>query len=232
MAQFTPAAAFSFAKNMIKKMPAEQIQPDIMDDPSKMFWMAAPWRWTLGALNAVTLTSNTDDAALGTLPADFLYAYQAWTCSTADDGIPRDLEIVGAIPADTSVRGPATRVAIYGEAGAAGTARFYPAPGTLATGTQLFIIYKKKSPTITKRNMGSATILAFPDEYYPVYKECMMYYAYKYSDDHRAGTATYSDGKVGYGGQLGTAMAMIQETREREKLPILDDRQPGQKGTK
>ncbi len=231
-AQFSPASAFTLTKQMVKSMPIENILPDIVDNPSKMFWEAAPWRWTLGALTAVVVPSNADDVSLGTLPDDFFFAYQAWLVSDSDAGVPTYLEVVGALPADISVRGPALRIAIEGEAGATGTARFYPAPGTLSANTKLYVLYKKKAPVLTKQNMDKTDVLLFPDDYYFVYCAGMLYYGYLFADDNRAGAATLSEGRIAYSGQLGVFQALIEGVRQREKLPIEDDRMPVQKGTK
>ena len=69
--------------------------------------------------------------------------------------------------------------------------------------------------------MGSNTPGLPPDEWFSVYVEAVLYWAYKYADYDRMGTATVaSNGQVQYSGQLGTLMAVLNDMRLAEKLPL------------
>lgn len=230
MPLYTPLTTFNWIKVMIKGMTIDNIMPNILDDANKLLWMAAPWRWTLGVIDAVAVPANpAGDISIGTLPADFLYAYKVWTVSTSDSGTPRELQIVGALSDDISVVGQATQVQIIGTAGGAGTARLYPQPTNVPSGTKLYIIYKKLAPVIDKANEGTPGVLLMPDEYTPVYNMGCLYYAYLYADDQRAGAAQIQDSRITYSGVLGTFKALIQDMRVQEKLPLADDRPPDRK---
>lgn len=225
MPTYAPSTSFTWLGIMLKGMDIDQILPNILDDTNKLLWMAAPWRWTLGVLDAVTVPANpTGDLAIGTLPADFLYGYKAWITSTSNAGTPRPLEVVGGLSDDVSVRGVPTQLQIIGDAGGAGTARLYPYPTGMPTGSQLFIIYKKTAPIITKANMGTGGVLVMPDEYSPVYNMGLMYYGYLYADDQRAGAAQMQDQRITTSGAWGMFQSMIQGMRVSEKLPLADDR--------
>jgi hypothetical protein len=230
MASFIPATSMSWLQAMLKMMNVNPLYPFILDDTNKLMWMAAPWRWTLGIIDAVTIPVDpAGDISIGTLPADFMFGYKAWTTSTADAGIPRDLEIVGVLSDDVSVLGQPTQVQIIGTPGGAGTVRLFPQPENIAAGTKLYILYKKTAPVVNKETQGTAGVLVMPDEYVPAYNMGLLYYGYLYSNDQRAGAATIQDGKVSYSGQYAVFMSMIQQMREREKLPIDTDNVPSKK---
>lgn len=73
-ATYAPAEAFTYAKSYVKNMPLEAVGPPLLDEVSKIIWMHAPWRWTLGALPATTLTSSTQDYTI-VAPSDFLFLF-------------------------------------------------------------------------------------------------------------------------------------------------------------
>lgn len=232
MPNHIPSSSINWVTSYVKNMKLDPILPNLLTDTSKLLWTAAAWRWTLGSLAPATVLANTLDISLGTLPADFLFGYQAWITATGNSGTPRPLEIVAELPGVTSVVGQPTQLEIIGDAGAAGTARFFPTPGSVPTGSALTIMYKKQAPTLTIANQGTAGALVIPDEYVPVYNMGLLYYAYLYADDPRAGAATYQDGRISYSGQLAVFMSFIQEMRMREKLPVENTRYPDKKGEK
>jgi len=62
----------------------------------------------------------------------------------------------------------------------------------------------------------TATQLFTPDEYFPVFLAGLEYWAYKISDDSKAGTVTFANGRAAYSGQLGSFMALLEEMKIAE----------------
>ena len=222
-ATLRPIDAFDYAKTFIKLMPLEQVQVRLLKDISDTIWMAAPWRWSIGVLTNVNLLSNTTDYSLGTLPSDFLYAIE---CYLADGQNPsRSLSIEPVLPATpVLVGGLPDKVAVVGAAGAAGTLRVFPTPGTQPTSpTKVFVTwYKKTAPSITKITANTIGQLVMDDEWFWVYEQGVLWAAYKYADDPRAGGSQLDErsGQVRFSGQYAEFQAAINYMREHEKLPI------------
>ena len=221
-----PYDAIILNKPFIKGMETvESVAARILDNAVKEFWMESPWRWTLGALETVTLVANTQDYSLtspSTGPTDFLYVVQAYT--TDGVGPTRDLEIVPVLPVDANLLGQPSKIAFI--AGSPAKIRVHPVPGALINTTKIISIYKKTAPYVDRSTMYSTmTSLGLPeDEWFHVYCDLVLYHLYKYADDQRAGGVTMTPNGPQYTGQLGTYKAKVWEMTQREKLPIWDSR--------
>jgi hypothetical protein len=226
-----PSAAFDYAKVFLKRMPVDEVKAAICDDAAKMMWSAAPWRWTIGAFPTVTLINNTQDYA-PTLPADFLYLQDSYV--TNENGSVNNHLTVGPLRVAGGSPGIPSEVTVTGTPGVAGVMRVYPTIGTIKTGDTLKIIstYKKTATTITTGNIGTA-ILAFDDDWYWVYRSGVLYFAYLYGDDPRAGESIItSGGEYKMTGQLGVFHTNIAIMKDREKLAKFSGRliqEPDQK---
>lgn len=215
----TSSAAFDYCKVMVKGMPLQDIQYTIADDACKMIWGAAPWRWTVAPFaTPVTLVANTQDYNI-TLPADFLYMQDAYLTNSQGD-VRTNLDIVA-----TSITGGSpgipVEISITGTPGGAGVLRTYPKIGNIKSGDtyQIICTYKKQSPTIASGNFASAGSLVMDDTWFWVFKSGMLYYAYLYADDPRAGEAVIDDrGSYKFTGQRGVFESNIALMKEREKL--------------
>jgi len=212
-----PVEAFEYAKTFVKNMTLEDTNPEILDEIGKMVWMAAPWRWTLGVLPAATLVSNTPDYTIIT-PDDFLYILDGYVSD--GNNVFRNLIFEPILPADVKVTGDTSRVAYVGS----NTFRLFPRPGTLpaSPGRQMILRYKKTSPILTNENQYTPGALVMDDEWFWVFSAGVLWKAYLWADDPRAGTATLADGKVQYTGQLAVFRDGIRQMAEREKLPVLE----------
>ena len=219
---YAPIQAFDWAKRFIKNMPLEQVSPQILDDALKMFWMAAPWRWTLAGFPNVTLTNNTQDYTV-TLPSDFLFIQDAYITDQAGN-VPRSLQVVAFIPPGGK-QGQISEIAVVtGTPGGSGTLRTYPQPGTIRANEIIVSVYKKQCPLLIPNNVNTVGVQVFDDEWFWVYESAVLYFAYLYGDDQRAGGAQIdpTSGKVTFTGQRGVFEANVQYMKEREKLLILD----------
>ncbi len=218
-ATYTPYQAFDYCKIYIKAMPLERVQSKILDYANKALWMAANWRWTVGTLTATTLLSSTQDYTI-TDPADFNYLIHSYI---ADGVAPvRHLEVVSALPAAVTINGNPDFIAHT-----TNLLRVSPNPGTLPVSPtrQILSWYKKNPPNITPSNVGTAGVLLMDDAWFWVYSELVLYYAFKYAEDQRAGSANLSsEGKWQYTGQLAIANAAIEQMKQREPLMTFQQR--------
>ena len=225
---YTAQFAADYVTTFIKGMPFDNVSVQVLDDVNKMMWMAAPWRWTLGAFTNVTLLNNTQDYTVA-LPSDFLYLQTAY--GTTADGNPPNIYYVESYLNPGGKLGIPSRVAVVsGSPGGSGTFRVSPQPGTVPAGETIISLYKKQAPLITPANANNAGVLVFDDEWFWVYVSGVLYFAYLYGDDQRAGGAQMgANGQVQFTGQRGVFEANLQIMREREKLPGLETVQPEQR---
>ena len=229
-----PVYAFDFCKTLLKKMPLEDIQVRILDDVNKMMWMAAPWRWSVSTLTAITLTANTSDYTLSP-PADFLYILHSFITDGASP--TNHLEVVPSLPASGIIKGTPQYISYQGS----NTFRISPNPGTFVSTAiptpptkQIFSWYKKIAPVITASNQMTAGTLVFDDEYFPIYEQGVLWLSYLYGDDARAGNCNFdSSGRAQFTGARATFEAGLQGMREREPLPsFIPPMTPDVKATK
>jgi hypothetical protein len=215
-----PIDSLLWAQQYIKNMPLYRLQVEVLNDAARYFWRAAPWRWTLGSLPTTVLVNNTQDYTV-TLPSDFLYGVDANLIFA--DKLTKELEIVPFLPLESAKTGQPSQLAISG-AGVNGNYRFSPVPSGYAPGTlpTLTGTYKKEFNTLDETTIYTPGSLIFPDEYIDVFRNIVLYYAYRYADDQRAGNIQFSNGQMTANGQRGEMESMIEEIRQREPLPFID----------
>jgi hypothetical protein len=222
---YYPQLGIDFIRELVKGMPlaagnetADAVGARIVQDVSDMMWMAAPWRWTVGALPAVTLVANTVDYTV-TWPSDFLYLQDAFM--TNGDKITQ-LVVTSALPADAVVNGlPQFATVTESAAGVFDKLRVLPKLGASLPQTwQVIGMYKKIAPTIQRRDWNTAGVLKFPDVWAHVFHAGLQWGAYKYGDDQRAGQVTYKDGSTTSNGLYANFMAGLQEMRQAENLTV------------
>lgn len=211
-----PISAFDYCKEYLKKMPLEQVQAQVLDDINKEIWMAAPWRWTIGAFANFNLAANTTDYTISSMPSDFLYILKA-TLTNGTRSI--ELEVEPALSATPVSRGTPAYITIV--PGGTNYFRVYNPFGSIATGETWTcrVLYKKTAPIITKKNSHTAGVLVMDDEWFWVYREGCMHRAYQFGDDDRAGAATVAqNGQVQYSGQLGIYKAALNQMKMSEPM--------------
>jgi len=216
-----PIEALDYAKIYIKRMPLNQVFTQLANRVSNIMWMAAPWRWTIGSTPTFTLTGAQQNYTIN-YPADWLYPIR----STVTDGklTEPNLEIVPLIETVTGFVGSPKQIAFTGTAGqVGGPVQISPVPATV-TGTLVVTgLYKKKITPYTNQTIYN-TVVPFPDEWFWVFEDGMLWAAYQYGDDRRAGDATIdpSSGKLSYSGQRAQFEAGLEQMRQREPMISLD----------
>lgn len=213
-----PADALLYVKSFLKRMPLEDIGPQLLETVSTIIWMSSPWRWTVGSLAATSLTSNTQDYTI-TAPADFLNLLDGFIADGA--GVYRPLHMDSSLPTDVKVVGNPARIAYQGS----NTFRVFPKPGIIPSSPaqQLILRYKKNPPTIDNQTQYTAGRLVMDDAWFWVYEEGVLWKAYQWGDDNRAGSVTIdSQGRAQYTGQLAVFRDALRQMAEREKLSLMD----------
>lgn len=208
-----PVEALNYALDFTKNAPIQRQQARILDDVNKHIWMAAPWRWTLGNVGTITLVDAQQDYTLSA-PIDMLYPVYSYFADGSTT--PQYLVIEAKLPTSAVQVGQPDRLSYEGS----NTWRFYPKPKV--TGTKTCVIqYKKTSPNITVENSYTSGALVMDDEWFWVYELGVLWKAYMFADDERAGNARLgSDGKWEYSGLRAEFENGINYMRERERLPI------------
>ncbi len=196
-----PQDAFTNAKHFLKDMNLEKVAPRILDDVSKIMWMTL-----VGATQTYTVGATTD----------FLYLYSAYL---TDGSTTRTLAIEPVLPAAVTIQGQVSHVSVSGTSGV--TVNVSPLPGTQpATAPKIVSLYKKMAPTITAANQATPGVQIFDDEWFWVYQEGVLWKAYMYGDDQRAGSAQIgANGQVSFSGQRAIFEAAMQFMKANEKLP-------------
>lgn len=211
---YAPSIALQFAKTFVKFMPIDTqtaINYQILDYAHSIMWMAAPWRWSVGYVGTVILATGQSDYTL-TDPTDFLYIEGAYI---TDGSSINELKPVAFLPVDTTTPGLPSEIAHV----ATNTYRITPVPTATGSQQKLIVYYKKARPAITAGNMNTAGVQVFDDEWFPVYQTGVLWLAYMYADDARAGAATVDqDGKTQYSGTLGAFQAGLAQMRRAENL--------------
>lgn len=213
---YTPQDALTFAKEFIKNQPLDRlgVSPVVVDAAAKFFWMYAPWKWTIGSLTPILLTSAVNYTI--TTPADFHALQLAWVVDAEKETW---LDIMPDLPLDPKQSGVSRRIAYI--AGAPDVLRLFPAPVEEPNKVKyLMSFYKKVHAQINSGNMNSTSILGFPDEWFPVFLEILLYFAYKYADDQRAGGAQVQGQNVSYSGQYGIVIAQLEQMKSRVDLLV------------
>jgi len=225
---FSPQYALDYAKRYIKNMPIEQVGTQVLDDTNKMMWMQSPWRWTIGAFPNIPLADSTQDYIV-TLPDDFLYLQDSYISDQAG-GVPRILNIESYLNPGGKLGFPSRIAVLPGTAGDPDTVRVSPQPSILPVNLEVISLYKKQAPVITPSNQNTPGVLVFDDEWFWVYVSGVLYFAYLFGDDQRAGGAQIdpSSGKVTYNGQRGVFEANMVIMRQREKLMGVDSSVQGE----
>lgn len=216
-ATFIPLDAWQYAFRFVSDSNLASVQTMILQDAASRIWVAAPWRWSVGVLTAVPLTANTQNFTV-TLPADFLRLEKPWLSNGIMD---RSLIPVSSLPVSDLEALP-NFVTIV--AGSPAKVWFDTLFGPITSGEtwNFRATYKKVSPDLTA-SVGTPGALVMDDDYFWVYREGVLYYAYKYADDSRAGGATVAmtangGRQIQYSGQLAVFMAGIEEIRQKEEL--------------
>jgi hypothetical protein len=215
MAIYSANSALTFAKRMVKSLPVDEagVSYQLLDYVAKEMWVAAPWSWTLGTLPTVTVTGAAGTDYSITTPADFLYIVSA---DLSNGNLTDSLHVNSFNSVNATIVGVPTTISH-----STNLLRFFPKPPA-GYSKALIARYKKIPPDITVSNVNTLGATGIPDAWCWVYQAGVLYYAYLYADDQRAGTCQIdANGRYAYSGQLAVWQAGIEMMRKAEALPLI-----------
>jgi hypothetical protein len=185
-----------------------------------MIWTGAPWRWSIGSLPLITLQPSVSTYEINPFPPDFLNIHRAYITTGRD--IPRELHINSSLPTNVTLFGVPSEIAHF-VADGINYVRLMPVPGTMADVHFLVLQYKRISPTITADNADIPGALMIDDDWFWVYQSAVLYLAFVYTNDERAGSCqvNVATGQAVFTGQRAIFEANLAMMRQREPLPPL-----------
>jgi len=221
---FTPSNAMAYAKRFLGEMPLDDaaIELRILNAAANRIHVTAPWRWSLSTFPDTTMIKDTDDYAISD-PGDVLYPVMGQLFYP--DGKIKDIPATASLPANDSIKGEPSRWSLT----SATNIRVWPTPSDYGAGKFPILVsfYKIRNTVIASGNKATATTLLFPDEWFWVYEEWVLYYGFKFSRDPQTGAARVTNqGSIETSGQLAVAQAALQEMILREKPLLMDLGEP------
>lgn len=228
MASLVPSLILDAVVKNVKRFPLDQQVPvDALNCASSMFWQFANWEWTVGSL-AVVVTAAADKSYPITIPADYLHPIDATIAY--DTGTSSTLVCEAFLHPDYTRVGSPSMFSIINNGDGTGQLILSPIPANNLTNARIYVRYKKVTPRITSANQHQPGTLVFPDEYESVFREALLHYAFRFSEDSRAGTVQIAtNGTAQYSGQFAVARAAMADLAAR--IPVLStDRNQQEKG--
>jgi hypothetical protein len=212
----TPNDGLAYAKRFIGNLPVDDasLKYRLLNDAHNQLWMAAPWPWSVAALEIVTLVNDQQDYNLSS-HSDLLSFLQ---CSATEGQTRRDIPVSCALPASSIMKGTVGQVMYV--PGSPQKLRTFPVPkGYAASSTNLITVYKKTATAIDADNADTSysTISGVHDEWFWVYQELILLKAYAFKQDPRMGGVQVTPQGLAYSGQYATVMAGIAAMKDGEE---------------
>lgn len=215
---YTPRDGIDFVRQFVHNIPLEKVGTQLCDITNAVISRAFFWRWSISDFTAVTCTDGAQDYS-SVLPSDFYRFHVLLLARTDLTPIEyRELDEKEYIGKDVTRKGGVDDIRIFSILPETSGIRLEIA--TAISGTVNIEIqgeYQKQPTKITDANIETA--FDFPDQYFNVFTEGLLYYCYRNSDDPRAGSATTnSEGRKVYSGQLGVFMEALGEMMQKEDI--------------
>jgi hypothetical protein len=220
-----PIEALEMARLYIKKIPLDGlgVGEAIIRRAMARMWMAAPFSWTIGAGVSFNLVEGVGLYTAVTYPTDWGYALKADYVVGDSLTQTRDLTIVGRIEDDDGQEGQPSKIYYSGPQGLESTVRISPIPQAFDGTPRVTSLYKRTCPVYTGAAIHN-TVIPFPDDWFYVFEDIVLYEAYKFADDSRAGEAVIAGDQPKFNGQMAVFQASLGEMRLREPLVLLGEK--------
>lgn len=212
----TATDAINYAKRFVGNMPVDDatIIYRILNDASDRVHLFANWSWSVAFLESEDIVSGTIDYTY-TDPTDLLYiVHAALVNGNVNPATEEDLTIVSHLSSDTSIEGTPTQLSYLTST----TYRLQPVPQyTAGEEPKILTWYKLQNTNITSGNVGTASTLLFPDEWFWVYQQLVLLDAMIFTHDPRAGSVTVNNNQIQFSGQWGVVQGSLQAMHQKEK---------------
>lgn len=218
-----PDDAIAYAKRFIGNLTVDDstIKLRLLDDSHRKLWMAAPWSWTLGALEVVSLTNDAQDVSLSGAYTDLLGLVDVVMFGQGGKETPIPLAPAANLPVTTAIKGQPSKVQYI--SGSPNKLRLLPIPTGYSSAPTLQIpkitgTYKKKATAIDNTTTADEySTLGIPDDWFWVYQEIVLLKAFQFTHDPRLGSAQVGPNGIVYTGQYAIVEAGIAEMRRNEE---------------
>lgn len=216
---FTPSYTFQnivdYVQRLVKGIPISDIDETCVDQIHAIFWRAYPWRWTRGILTPITLVDGTQDYTYSNVNLWKMLSPRVRLNGTGGAlNQYRDLRMMRWLEPNlvNKVGWPNFQLLCHDLN--ADKFRFEGAISSPTVGAmQLEGEYWRQNPRVT--NLAAA--IDFPDFYFNVLAEGILWLLYRLADDARAGTAQLIRGQVVYTGQLGVFVDSMISAKEHDE---------------
>lgn len=221
---YTPSDAITYVQNLVHGIPVTAVQYYACDVVNSLIWSFYPWSWSISTLTAINLTDGVQDYT----PTDTNILRPVRLQLARTDTTPnewRELALLSNLSPELTRKGGIDTITSIGWYPASNYFRLAMA-ASVGSGQTLQIqgVYQKLPTKIVAGNFSS--VFAFPDCYFPVFVEGLLWQLYRLSDDPRAGQASYSkNGSMmrQYAGQYGVFMDALLSMARTEDLNAGDE---------
>lgn len=209
---YTVANAVTYTQAICVGIPVSTIQIAAADQINSIMWNTYPWRWAQKPMTGIPLVDGTQDYTFA--PTDYMRMVAArlvQTNTTPDEY--DELTVVRNLAPDLSKAGFRSGLTQIALSAALGKLRLNQASAvpTLLT----FEIQGEYQYQPTKITATSATF-PFPDQYFKIFCDGLLWQFYMLSKDDRAGTVQFTKNGAVYTGQLGVFFDGLMAMREAE----------------
>lgn len=213
MAVYTVADSITWARAIVVGMPVSAIQVAAADMVNGIMWSAYPWRWAQKAMTAIPLVDGTQDYTFA--PSDYMRIVAArLTQTNTTPDVYDEVTVVRNLAPDLTKAGFRAGLSLIAYAPSLAKLRLNQAAAV--SGSNTYQIDGEYQYQPTKITATSATF-PFPDQYFNVFCNGMLWQFMMLGKDSRAGTAQATGkGGVVYTGQMAIFYDSLMAMREAE----------------
>lgn len=216
---YTVLEAITYTQAICVSVPTSAIQVAAADQINSIIWSAHSWRWAQKVITAIPLVDGTQDYTFA--PTDYFrltVMRLAQTDSTPDQY--DELTVVRNLPPDLSKAGFRTGLNQIALNPALSKLRLNQAAAVPSGNT--FEIQGEYQYQPTKITATSAT-LPFPDQYFKVFCDGLLWQFMALAKDSRAGTSQFTKHGAVYTGQMGIFYDALMSMCEAEEVGAGDN---------
>lgn len=212
---YTHQNIVDYVQRLVKGIPVSDIDEVCVDQIHSIFWRAYPWRWTRGTLTPITLVDGTQDYSYANTNLWKMLSPRVRLNGTGGAvNQYRDLRMQRWLEPDLVNKMAWPNFGLLCHDINQDKFRFEGAVSSPTVASmQLEGEYWKQPTKVT--NLGAT--VPFPDFYFNVEAEGILWLLYRLADDARAGTAQLIRGQVVYTGQLGVFVDALMAAKEYEE---------------
>jgi hypothetical protein len=206
------ANSITYTQAICVGIPVSAIQIAAADQINSIMWNAYPWRWAQKTMTGIALVDGTQDYTYA--PADYMRQITARLVRTdTTPDIHDELTVVRNLVPDLTKAGFRSGLTQISYNAALTKLRLNQAAAVPSGSTfEIQGEYQFQPTKIT----GTSATFPFPDQYFKVFNDGLLWQFYMLSKDDRAGTVQFTKNGAVYTGQLGVFFDGLMAMREAE----------------